>query len=332
MGNNCKRLTPADKFEILSVAEKILSGQCDLIEGCAEITNIIFGVTRIGDEKELLFFIGVESDTDHLPRADTRKNWSPETLVEAEKEKERIANFYRESVLSECRHVIARFSVPEDAQFRPLTTEEMGILKKLMSLNIYGWQELEKQLSGILANQIDDNGSLILKVTTGKPARVADRWVAEARCPDADTGTETSDQITVRLHVQKGLLWLMEIFKDNGKRILRYPNPDEFALYTPIPDDEEDQGSEERLCARAKVRSLELAEAEILLIEVRKEGVFLHRLTKAGNSLADTLHHSIEEAKRQAKLEFDNDPSEWMRVPDSSRTDAIVKLAMDDFS
>jgi formamidopyrimidine-DNA glycosylase len=75
---------------------------------------------------------------------------------------------------------------------------------------------------------------------------------------------------------------------------------------------------------------ISLPTAEILLIAKKKSGIFLYHLTMEGTYITDSWHQTIEDAKRQAKFEFDNDPSNWKEVPDSYGDLDIVRLALED--
>jgi hypothetical protein len=46
-------------------------------------------------------------------------------------------------------------------------------------------------------------------------------------------------------------------------------------------------------------------------IEHNKDGFFLLYFDAAGDGLTDTWHQSLEDAKRQAKFEFEIEASEW---------------------
>lgn len=51
--------------------------------------------------------------------------------------------------------------------------------------------------------------------------------------------------------------------------------------------------------------------ASMLLIEENDDGVFLYRLSEAGNILGDTWHLTIEDAKHQAQYEFEGLVGDW---------------------
>jgi len=53
----------------------------------------------------------------------------------------------------------------------------------------------------------------------------------------------------------------------------------------------------------------------LLLIEKKKDGVFLFRFTAEGRCVGDTWHQTVDEAQQQAKFEFENLLSDWKIVP-----------------
>jgi hypothetical protein len=60
-----------------------------------------------------------------------------------------------------------------------------------------------------------------------------------------------------------------------------------------------------------------LPRARIVLIEVKPDGVFLHRLTESGEYAGDTWHQSVDEATNQAIVEYGNSLGVWRSMPDS---------------
>src|SRR5262245_48120558 len=73
-----------------------------------------------------------------------------------------------------------------------------------------------------------------------------------------------------------------------------------------------------------------LPPADVLLIEAKEDGIYLYRITKEGKFINDTWHKTLDEAKQQAKTEFDNDPGRWKNVPDAYSDQEIVNLACRD--
>lgn len=55
--------------------------------------------------------------------------------------------------------------------------------------------------------------------------------------------------------------------------------------------------------------------ARLLLIEQRENDIFLFRFTKEGDYAGDTWHQSVEEAKKQAKFEYNVSVDSWQKIP-----------------
>ncbi|HLE64370.1 MAG TPA: hypothetical protein VI750_14560 [Pyrinomonadaceae bacterium] len=56
-------------------------------------------------------FIGIDSETDHLPVDRERGNWSAEALARKDKQIVESEAFYKESAFAACRNLIARFDM-----------------------------------------------------------------------------------------------------------------------------------------------------------------------------------------------------------------------------
>jgi hypothetical protein len=68
--------------------------------------------------------------------------------------------------------------------------------------------------------------------------------------------------------------------------------------------------------ASGKDYSDRLPAATVLIVEEPSDGVFLYRYASDGSFGGDTWHRNIEEAKAQAKFEFDDAVTEWKAIPE----------------
>jgi hypothetical protein len=115
-----------------------------------------------------------------------------------------------------------------DSEFRPLDIRERALLEKLLEIDFPGRDALRGQLGGIRAKQIEDDGTLRLRCTSGVPAVVKYRLVSEGTCADADCV-----QISVLLHVNKhGFMCMLEIIKVDGSPIITPPSADNVTVLT----------------------------------------------------------------------------------------------------
>src|SRR6266478_1920374 len=74
---------------VVSVAEQILSHELGIIEGARKLCSLRFDV-RAENDKDFIFFVGVESETDHLPVGKTQVHWKPTALKEKKEEIEKF--------------------------------------------------------------------------------------------------------------------------------------------------------------------------------------------------------------------------------------------------
>lgn len=65
----------------------------------------------------------------------------------------------------------------------------------------------------------------------------------------------------------------------------------------------------------------------VLLILRNASGVFLDRLSSEGESVGDTWHQTVEEAKEQAAEEFGELHSPWRVVPEGVPDNALLEFA-----
>jgi len=69
----------------------------------------------------------------------------------------------------------------------------------------------------------------------------------------------------------------------------------------------------------------------VLVIEERKDGVFLDRYTQEGQPAGDTWHASVDEAKDQAQDEYDGMLTDWKEVPPEIGSEELVHFALTQF-
>jgi hypothetical protein len=120
----------------------------------------------------------------------------------------------------------------QEQGFRPITVAEKAILEKLLQVNFPGHDELAQQLADLKAKQIDAQGSLRFLVAGGASASISRGVAVEARYSDLDTKGEAGVHVNVLLHVADGKLSILGIYKDDGSRILRAPDPSKFQFFS----------------------------------------------------------------------------------------------------
>ena len=103
----------------------------------------------------------------------------------------------------------------------------MALMRRLLTADFAGKPEVAKQLGISLVQTIDDEGSLALKPSdTAPPAPVKKLPIpVEAEGVDVD-----GIHVHFLLHVEKGFVKELEIYKDDGSPIKRMPSPDELEV------------------------------------------------------------------------------------------------------
>jgi len=71
--------------------------------------HLYSGHVRQAIDEDYTVFLGIESETDHLPVGDVRRHWSAEALAQKDVEIEAAEAFFRERALNAARGVIARY-------------------------------------------------------------------------------------------------------------------------------------------------------------------------------------------------------------------------------
>jgi len=99
-----------NRKKVASVAEGMLNGTINYLEGAIELSLLRFEVNTPEDDKDFLVFSGIASDIDHLPIGAQRKNWSNEALDRHEPEIQEATNWAKEISLTQCKSLFERFN------------------------------------------------------------------------------------------------------------------------------------------------------------------------------------------------------------------------------
>lgn len=97
-----------EKAELVAVANAMLDGKVNLIEGCRKICNLRDSVDP--DNDVFMPIEGIESETDHFPLGELRKQCTPDYLQRMDAEMERYLLDARNDIHNCCREIIHVFS------------------------------------------------------------------------------------------------------------------------------------------------------------------------------------------------------------------------------
>lgn len=95
--------------KIIEIARRILSGEVDIVGGARDLARVSHQLGADHDP-DFVFFIGLDSETDHLPIGDVRQHWNPEVLRAKDAELAAHEAKVRERTFEVCQRLIEKYS------------------------------------------------------------------------------------------------------------------------------------------------------------------------------------------------------------------------------
>ena len=99
----------SNRRELVAVAESMLAGTANLLEGVRRVCALRFSVAD-PENSVFLALRAIDSETDHFPLGAMRARCSPEHLKRADEEIEAYLTDARKDILQACRDVVNAFS------------------------------------------------------------------------------------------------------------------------------------------------------------------------------------------------------------------------------
>lgn len=95
---------------IVAICEAVLAEEIGIIAASRRLND--FGHELFdGRDEDFILFVGVDSETDHLPVNFERRNWSQEALKRKDAEIAEAEAFYKDDVMAACKKLIERFTI-----------------------------------------------------------------------------------------------------------------------------------------------------------------------------------------------------------------------------
>ena len=94
------------RHQAVSIAEDMLAGKVDILNGCAKLVPQLYAA-GLDKDPNFRIFVVVWSDCDHLPIGHVRQHWDIEALKLKDEEIAEINSFYRKDVLIACGRLVA---------------------------------------------------------------------------------------------------------------------------------------------------------------------------------------------------------------------------------
>lgn len=95
--------------KIVATAQRILAGELGIVAGARQLSGLRFDV-RAEHDPDLIFFVGVDSETDHLPVGEVRLRWNRDALKVKDRELQAYEASVRDRAFEVCRNLIQRYA------------------------------------------------------------------------------------------------------------------------------------------------------------------------------------------------------------------------------
>ena len=95
--------------KVAKLASDVLKGDLSILKAAIEIVKIRFELDVDENDKDLIAFVAIESEIDHLPIGPERKYWNEDALKEKDKEINESEKWANEFGLEACQRLIDRF-------------------------------------------------------------------------------------------------------------------------------------------------------------------------------------------------------------------------------
>ena len=94
--------------KIVAVARSILSGEIGIIVGARRLSGL---GDKVGADRDpdFIFFVAIDSESDHLPIGEVRQRWNPDALRVKDAEVAEIEAFHRQEAFEICRRLIQKY-------------------------------------------------------------------------------------------------------------------------------------------------------------------------------------------------------------------------------
>ena len=96
--------------KIVTLAKSIVFGELGIVAGARQLAAWRFDVGAENDP-DFVFFVGVDSETDHLPVGDVRSHWSPDALRAKDEQLRDYEASVRDEAFRVCRSLIQKYEV-----------------------------------------------------------------------------------------------------------------------------------------------------------------------------------------------------------------------------
>jgi hypothetical protein len=119
-----------NRQKVVAIAQRLLAGEMGVIEAARQINA--FRGKRVGLDEfdpDFLTFVGIDSETNHLPLGESRRYWAADALARKDVEIARCEELLRSRGVEAASHLVARFANEK----RPPPPTNIELIEKSLS-------------------------------------------------------------------------------------------------------------------------------------------------------------------------------------------------------
>jgi hypothetical protein len=98
------------KAATVATLSSLLEGSISVIEAARKLSSLRFSLVGDQLDDDWRVFVGIDSETDHLPVGEVRKHWSADALAAKDAESQKTEEFYRDHALTAARSLLHRYA------------------------------------------------------------------------------------------------------------------------------------------------------------------------------------------------------------------------------
>lgn len=95
--------------QLVSLCRAVLAEELSLFEAAVQINRLSQSVGVPEGDSDLMAFVAIASESDHLPPLHIQKSWSPEALKKLKPEFDRIEAWAKPFATEACQNIVGRF-------------------------------------------------------------------------------------------------------------------------------------------------------------------------------------------------------------------------------
>lgn len=99
------------RASVVLLCRQMLAGELSFFEGAIQVCSLRFKIGASDTDADIMAFVAIESETDHLPRSHVQPLCSASMLQRLQPEFEKTEKWAMEFAAQACRNLIERFSL-----------------------------------------------------------------------------------------------------------------------------------------------------------------------------------------------------------------------------